>query len=124
MPTALKEPMTFVEMTAMEMEKLRAEIARWRPLSPPTEQARQVFTKTLLNTPDADMRAVPNQWLLNQRGLSEKVAHDLEAEIETLHAEIARLREALQSISGLYWTDAPCPQEMRDIAAAALKEKP
>ena len=34
-----------------------------------------------------------------------------------------RLEEALREITSLYWQDAPCPQEMRDIARKALEDK-
>src|SRR5690348_10626363 len=34
------------------------------PLKPPSEQAREVFAKVLENDPGADMKAIPNQWLL------------------------------------------------------------
>lgn len=36
---------------------------------------------------------------------------------------VARLEEALNEISTLYWVDAPAPEEMRRIARRALEEK-
>jgi hypothetical protein len=56
-------------------------------LKPPSAQAIEVFEKVLENNPDADMRAIPNQWLLNERGLAERLS--TESEI---------MREALEEI--------------------------
>jgi len=44
-------------------------------------------------------------------------------EIDSLRARVARLEEALNEISTLYWVDAPAPEEMRRIARRALEEK-
>lgn len=50
----------------------------YSPLIAPSEDAREVFAKVVENNPDADMRAIPNQWLLDERALTEKVAIDLD----------------------------------------------
>ena len=42
---------------------------------------------------------------------------------DDLHFRVARLEEALKTISSLYWIDAPAPEEMREIARRALEEK-
>ena len=43
--------------------------------------------------------------------------------LRALRARVARLEEALNEISTLYWVDAPAPEEMRRIARRALEEK-
>ena len=53
--------------------------------------------------------------------LSKNENKALRAENERLKGEVARLRNALTKISSLYWTDAPYPDEMRDIARIALR---
>ena len=40
-----------------------------------------------------------------------------------LRVRVAKLEEALNEISTLYWVDAPAPEEMRRIARRALEEK-
>ena len=40
-----------------------------------------------------------------------------------LRARVAKLEEALNEISTLYWVDAPAPEEMRRISSRALEEK-
>ena len=47
----------------------------------------------------------------------------MEEERNALRARVARLEEALNEISTLYWVDAPAPEEMRRIARRALEEK-
>ncbi len=42
-------------------------------------------------------------------------------EINALRARVARLEEALNEISTLYWVDAPAPEEMRELARKALR---
>lgn len=46
----------------------------YEPLKAPTVQAQEVIEKTLENNPDADMRAIPNQWLLNERARADDFA--------------------------------------------------
>lgn len=41
-------------------------------------------------------------------------------EIRALKEERDAMADALKTISELYWTDAPAPEEMREIARAAL----
>lgn len=53
-------------------------------LKPPSEEAKAVFEKVLENCPVADMRAVPNQWLLNER-----------ARLAEIGEENQRLREII-----------------------------
>ena len=48
---------------------------------------------------------------------------ELQAEGASLRARVARLEDALNEISTLYWVDAPAPEEMRRIARRALEEK-
>ena len=48
---------------------------------------------------------------------------ELQAEGASLRARVARLEDALNEISTLYWVDAPAPEEMREIARCALEEK-
>ena len=48
---------------------------------------------------------------------------ELQAENASLRARVARLEEALRTISTMYWNDAPAPEEMREIARRALEEK-
>lgn len=57
------------------------------PLQPPTEQAIEVFYKVLETNLHADMRPVPNEWLLKERGLSQKLS-DRIAELEVENAEL------------------------------------
>ena len=42
---------------------------------------------------------------------------------EQAEARCRRLEDALRGITNLYWQDAPCPQEMRDMARKALEDK-
>ena len=44
-------------------------------------------------------------------------------ENDALRARVARLEDALKTISTMYWHDAPAPEEMREIARRALEEK-
>ena len=65
--------------------------------------------------------------------LFDRACNDLQAqtkkvfELVQIHkallARVARLEEALNEISTLYWVDAPAPEEMRRIARRALEEK-
>ena len=48
---------------------------------------------------------------------------ELEQMNSALRARVARLEDALNEISTLYWVDAPAPEEMRRIARRALEEK-
>ena len=57
-------------------------------LTPPSATAMEVFKRTLENNPDADMRAIPNQWLLKERGLSSQFS-DRIAELEAAAPSIA-----------------------------------
>lgn len=104
--------------------QLSAAVARadaFGPLRPPSEIGREVYAKALEQQPDADMRAVPSQWLLDERAVSQKMADRAEA----AEAEVARLREALEAIA-----DAPTDwrietdknmERLRAIAIAALE---
>ena len=53
------------------------------------------------------------------RPVTAKVVKEIVVELEGTVV----LEEALKRISNLYWQDAPCPQEMRDIAREALGER-
>jgi hypothetical protein len=66
-------------------------LSDYGPLIRPTPTAISVFEKTLEQNPCADMRAVPNQWVLNARRITSKVATELEA-------DVAKLRDALVTI--------------------------
>ena len=65
--------------------------------------------------------------------LFDRACNDLQAQTKTileldqmnsaLSARVARLEDALNEISTLYWVDAPAPEEMRRIARRALEEK-
>ena len=65
--------------------------------------------------------------------LFDRACNDLQAqtkkvfELVQIHnallARVARLEEALNEISTLYWVDAPAPEEMRRIARRSLEEK-
>ena len=61
-----------------------------------------------------------------QKELAEMERHNslmIWEENTALRARVARLEEALNEISTLYWVDAPAPEEMRRIARRALEEK-
>ena len=61
-----------------------------------------------------------------QKELAEMERHNsllIWEENKALRARVARLEEALNEISTLYWVDAPAPEEMRRIARRALEEK-
>jgi len=61
-----------------------------------------------------------------QKELAEMERHNsllIWEENKALRARVARLEEALNEISTLYWIDAPAPEEMRRIARRALEEK-
>ena len=61
-----------------------------------------------------------------QKELAEMERHNsllVWEENKSLRARVARLEEALNEISTLYWVDAPAPEEMRRIARRALEEK-
>lgn len=62
------------------VEGLRQKIERLKPLTLPSEEARQVFLKTLENNPDADMRAVPNEWLLRERSIAGRAVADVDSD--------------------------------------------
>jgi len=69
----------------------------YSPLTPPSKIAKRVFAKLLENNNHADMRAVPNEWVLKERGRTQNLAieiSDLETENAQLRAELAALRHA------------------------------
>ena len=78
----------------VEVERLRGQ--RFGPLVPPTAGAIAVFETVVMNSPTADMRAIPNQWLLNERALTSKVTEELETEIERLKALLETGREIVE----------------------------
>lgn len=51
--------------------------------------------------------------------MTDKLMREIVRELERK----ASLVEALKKIANLYWQDAPCPQEMRDIAREALGDE-
>ena len=56
----------------------------YEPLKAPTVVAQEVFEKVLEHNPDADMRAVPNQWVLDERALTDQLG----AQIDRLTTEV------------------------------------
>lgn len=58
------------------------------PLKKPTAEAIEVFKKTLENNPDADMRPVPNEWLLRERSRCDEIG----ARLDQCETELERLR--------------------------------
>jgi hypothetical protein len=77
------------------------------PLKPPSAQALEVFAKVLENNPDADMRAIPNEWLLKERGISAEFS-------ERLSALESNLRAALDELREMYHYDGCTAQEIED----------
>lgn len=68
------------------------------PLKPPSAQALKVFAKVLENNPDADMRAIPNEWLLKERGISAEFSErisTLESKLETVSKEVEGMEALL-----------------------------
>ena len=55
----------------------------------PSETAEKVFAAFKEQNPHADMRAIPNEWLLNERALSAKIAEENTA----LRRQIAAMQE-------------------------------
>ena len=53
----------------------------------------------------------------------EEESDALRLRAEQAEARRRRLEDALRGITNLYWQDAPCPQEMRDMARKALEDK-
>ena len=116
---------SWADVVEAEIERLREQ--RFGPLVPPTAGAIAVFETVVMNSPTADMRAIPNQWLLNERALTSKVAEELETEIERLRA--AATRYLAHSDSGTYRDSAglrpgtsPAGEDLR--AALAGKATP
>ena len=64
---------------------------------------------------DMDKMVAASEW----KGYWESLINENTA----LLARVARLEDALNEISTLYWFDAPAPEEMRRIARRALEEK-
>jgi hypothetical protein len=60
------------------------------PLKPPSKQAREVFAKVIENDPNADMRAIPNQWLLNERGISQMFSERISTLESRLKLKVGR----------------------------------
>lgn len=73
-----------IDSLSRTVAELEREKATWGVLKPPSAQALEVFEKVLEHNPDADMKAVPNQWVLNARGITAKVAADFEDQIAAL----------------------------------------
>ena len=67
------------------------------------------------------MGQMPNGRFVSELMLEEISALRLRA--EQAEARCKMLEESLREIASLYWQDAPCPQEMRDIARKALEDK-
>lgn len=86
----------------VENKRMKAEIA---PLIPPSKQARDVFRATLADNPEADMRPIPNQWLLRERArgdeLNERIA-ELEAENKRLRGELRRVCENADELAAQF----------------------
>ena len=55
--------------------------------------------------------------------IDNEIIRDLHLRAEQAEARCKRLEDALRKIANLYWQDAPCPQEMRDMARKALEDK-
>ena len=64
-----------------------------------------------------------HNWYENEMEQCEDGDYVLHSDYAALRARVARLEEALNEISTLYWVDAPAPEEMRRIARRALEEK-
>lgn len=69
-------------------------------LKPPTPGAEEVFAVILEDDPYADMRAVPNQWVLNERARTGEVAADLEEKITQLRTLLSATVELAE-----YWIE-------------------
>lgn len=80
------------------------------PLKPPSAQALEVFAKVLENNPDADMRAIPNEWLLKERGISARFSERI-SDLESV------LSGALEELRRCYRDDGCTEQEVKDQMA-------
>lgn len=69
--------------------------AAFGPLLPPSPEALEAYQRQAENYPESDMRAVPKQWLLNERSITERVAAELEKERDAALAEVERLRAVI-----------------------------
>lgn len=65
------------KFAAERLKELSSKLDSFGPLKPPSEQAREVFAKVLENDSGADMKAIPNQWLLNERGVSQVLSDNI-----------------------------------------------
>lgn len=66
----------------------------WSPLLPPTKLAREVFMK-VAEKPDSDMRAVPNQWLKNERSMNSHCVDELQKENDDLRARVEQFKQRI-----------------------------
>ena len=90
------------------------------PLIPPSETAIEVFEKVLEHDPSADMRAVPNQWVLNERGITGQVASELESKIEALEAATTMPGELVEEIKIALFEEFAEPEDELAAAQSAL----
>jgi hypothetical protein len=80
---------------AVANERLTTTLARFGALQPPAEETAAIFHTLLRLDPKADMRAVPNQWLLNERGVSAVFKDNIDTlerklrDLEHGHAQLA-----------------------------------
>jgi hypothetical protein len=74
-----------------QREEISLRLNSFGPLKPPSDQALEVFAKVIENDPQADMRAIPNQWLLNERGVSQVFSDN----IATLESRLDQCRKVM-----------------------------
>ena len=88
----------------IERDSARAAFQLFLPLIPPSQTGREVFDRVKGQDAAADMRAIPNQWLLDERGLSSRLGNDLvvaRAEAESLRGLLREARTLTTDGTGL-----------------------
>lgn len=71
------------------------------PLKPPSKTGIEVFEKVLEDKPDADMRAIPNEWLIKERGLTARFGDQIERLKEIADTNHQKWQEQTERVGSL-----------------------
>jgi predicted nuclease with TOPRIM domain len=87
------------------------------PLVKPSKDACFVFKKTLENNPSADMRAIPNEWLLNERSICAEAVYNVESRLSALQADYDRVNKSRMEAESEVYCLRKDIKDLREAAA-------
>ena len=111
-----------LEATIAELE---GAASRFGALKPPPARGLEEFAKLLESNPDADMRAIPAQWLLKERGVSAELADQLDAaneHIAELEAKNKALIDANVEVANINAGLLVEVEALREVARAVVED--